>query len=87
MTTRRRLREPIQCWGCGEDYLNLYWPHTKKNSINMHNIQAATTIDDVRRTSPRIYAPLKEYQVDHQLTMVEVEVKATKKFLSILIEP
>ena len=41
----------------------------------------------VVRTIPRIYAALEDHQEDHQSTMVEVEGKIAKQFVSNLNDP
>ena len=38
----------------------------------------------VERTIPRIYAALEDHQEDHQSTVVEVEGKIAKQYVSIL---
>jgi hypothetical protein len=47
----------------------------KENTRIIHNIEEDTTIDDVPRDIPKIYATLEDYQADHQIVVVEVEVK------------
>ena len=41
----------------------------------------------VVRTIPRIYVALEDLQADHQSTVVDVEGKIAKKYVSILIDP
>ena len=41
----------------------------------------------MERIVPRCYATLKDLQVDHEPTMVEVEGKIVKKYIYILIDP
>ena len=60
-----------------------YYAHRKENTINIHNIVESTIVDDVPRTIPRIYAALKECQVNHQSSMVEVEGEIVEQFISI----
>ena len=64
--------EPLQCWGCGGDHMLRNYPHQNGNVSQVHNIQGAEIVGQVTRTIPRIYAPLKDHQTDHQSTMVEV---------------
>jgi rRNA processing protein Gar1 len=53
----------------------------------IHNIQEATTVNDVARNVPRIYAVVEDRQADHQASVVEVEGKIAKQYVSILIDP
>ena len=62
-------------------------PHWDGNVSQVHNIQGAETVGQVAMTIPRIYAALEDRQADHQSTVVEVEGKIAKQFVSILIEP
>jgi hypothetical protein len=52
----KRGRPSIQCWGCKEDHLYKDFPHRKDKMKTMHNIQEATTIEDMGR----IYATLED---------------------------
>ena len=61
--------------------------HQNVNVIQVHNIQGAETVVQVVRTIPRIYATLEDRQADHQSTVVEVEGKIAKQYVSILIDP
>jgi hypothetical protein len=36
-------REPLKCWGCGEEHLLRDCPHRQQNSRRIYNIQEATT--------------------------------------------
>jgi hypothetical protein len=50
-------------------------------------MQEATTINDIARTIPRIHVALEDQQINHQASVVEVEGKISKKYVSILIDP
>jgi hypothetical protein len=52
----KRGRPPIQCWGCKEDHLYKDCPHRNDRVKTMHNIQEATTVEDMGR----IYAALND---------------------------
>jgi hypothetical protein len=52
----KRGRPPIQCWGCKEDHLYKDFPHIKDRVKTMHNVQEATTVEDMER----IYAALDD---------------------------
>jgi hypothetical protein len=54
----KRGRPPIQCWGCKEDHLYKDWPDGKDRVRIVHNIQEATTIEDMGR----IYSYLNDRQ-------------------------
>ena len=61
--------------------------HRNGNVSQVHHIQGAETMGQVVRTIPRIYAALEDRQADHQSTVVEVEGKISKQFVSFLIDP
>jgi hypothetical protein len=52
----KRGRPPIQCCGCKEDHLYADCPHKKYRVKIVHNIQEATTVEDMGR----IYAALND---------------------------
>jgi hypothetical protein len=56
-------REPLKCWGCGEEHLLRDFPYRKHNNRRVYNIQEATTVNDVARSMPQIYATLDNRQV------------------------
>ena len=76
----------MKCWGHGEEHLLSNCPHKHENARTLHNAQDATTIIVVVRSIPRIYASLEDRQTDHQSSMVEVEGKIAKQFVSVLID-
>jgi hypothetical protein len=45
-------KEPLKCWGCGEDHKLRDCPHRQQNIKKVYNIQEATTINDVARRIP-----------------------------------
>jgi len=45
----------------------------------MDNIQEATTVEDMGRNIPRIYASLGDRQAEYQSNMIEVEGKIINK--------
>jgi hypothetical protein len=59
---------------------------TKKNR-RFYNIQEVTTVNDVARSMPQIYAAMDNKQVDHQASVVEMEGMITHHLVSILIKP
>jgi hypothetical protein len=57
----KRGRPPIQCWGCKEYHIYKDCPHRKDKVKTMHNIQEATTVEDMGR----IYAALNDRQEEY----------------------
>jgi hypothetical protein len=80
-------REPLKCWGCGEEHLLRDCPHRQQNSRRIYNIQEATTINDVARSVPQIYAALDNNQADHQASVVEIEGMISNHLVSVSIDP
>jgi hypothetical protein len=68
--TNNPKREPLKCWGCGEEHLLRDYPHRQHNSHKVYNIQEATTVNDVARSVSQIYAALDNNQDDHQASVV-----------------
>ena len=62
-------------------------PHHNRNVSQFHNIQGAKTVGQVARTIPRVYATLEDHHTDHQSTVVEVEGRISKQYVSIWIDP
>ena len=83
----KETRKPLQCLGCGGDYMLRNCPHRNGNVSQVHNIQGDEIVGQVARTIPIIYTALEGRQTDHQSTVVEVEGKIDKQFVSILIDP
>jgi hypothetical protein len=85
--TDNTKREPLKCWGCGEEHLLRDCPHRKQNNRRVYNVQEATTVNDVARSMPQIYAALDNRQDDHQASVVEMEGMISNHPVSILIDP
>jgi hypothetical protein len=77
----------LKCWGCGEENLLRDCPHRQQDSRRVYNIQEATTVNDVARSMPQIYAALDNRQVYHQALVVEMEGMISNHLVSILIDP
>jgi hypothetical protein len=60
-------------------------PTTEQSKI--YNMQEATTVNDVARSVPQIYAALDNNQADHQASVVEIEGMIFNHLVSILIDP
>jgi hypothetical protein len=52
----------------------------------VHNIQEADTVDDMGRSTLRIYVALDNKEVDYRSHMIEVEGKIDNRPISILID-
>jgi hypothetical protein len=74
-------REPLKCWGCGEEHLLRDCLHRQQNSQRIYNVQEATTVNDVARSVPQIYAALDNKQANHQASWW-----ITNHLVSILID-
>jgi hypothetical protein len=85
--TDNTKREPLKCWGCGEEHMQRDCPHRKQDNRRVYNIHEATIINDVARSMPQIYAALDNRQFDHQASVVEMEGMIANHLVSILIDP
>lgn len=65
---------PLQCWGCGEAHLLRDYPYRQHDNKIIYNVQEATTINDVARNVPRIYAVVENRQGDHQSLVVTLKL-------------
>jgi hypothetical protein len=68
--------------GCKEDNPYKDFPHRKDRVNTLHNIQEATTVEDMGR----IYASLNDQQAEYQSNMIEVEGKIINQPVAILID-
>ena len=66
---------PLQCWKCGGPHMRRNCPLKSESARWDYNIQESETMGQVDRVVPRIYVEVKDHQVDHQSTMVEVAGK------------
>jgi hypothetical protein len=39
VNTNNPKKEPLKCWGCGEEHLLRDYPHRQQNSRKVYNIQ------------------------------------------------
>jgi hypothetical protein len=85
--TDNMKRETLKCWGCGEEHLLRDYLHRQQNPGRVYNVQEATTVNDVARSLPQIYAALDNRQADHQTSVVEMENTIVNHLVSILIDP
>jgi hypothetical protein len=77
----------LEFWGCREEHFSMDFPHRKKENKSAYNIQESTTINDVARSMPQIYASLDNRQVDHQASVMEMEGMISNHIVYILINP
>jgi hypothetical protein len=54
--------------------------------MRVYNVQEATTVNDVARSMPQIYAALDNRQAHHQASVVELEGMISNHLVSILID-
>jgi hypothetical protein len=80
-------RKPLECWDCGGEHLRRDCPLRQQNSRKIYNMQEATTVNDVARSVPQIYAALDNNQADHQASVVEIEGMIFNHLVSVLIDP
>jgi hypothetical protein len=82
----KTIQPPLQCWVCKEP--NLFQDSLLNKNINqiLHNIQEATTINDISRCTHKINVSLENQHGDHQYSMVEIEGMINHKHVSILID-
>ena len=73
--------------GCREEHLLRDCPHWQQNSQRIYNIQETTTINDVARSVPQIYAALDNNEADHQASVAEIDGMISNHLLSVLIDP
>jgi hypothetical protein len=80
-------KKPVKCWECVEPNYFKDCPHRTKNDINIYIVQESTTIIEISRGNPNIIATLKNKQVYHQASIVEVEGMLNSQPIYILIDP
>jgi hypothetical protein len=80
-------KEPLKCWGCGENNRLSEFTHRQLKNKGVYNIQGSTIINDVVRSMPRIYVALDNNQVNYQASVVELEGMIANHPISILIDP
>jgi hypothetical protein len=85
--TDNTKREPLKCWGCGEEHLLRECSHRQQNIGKVYNIQEDTIGNDVARSLPQIYAALDNRKDGHQDSVVEMEGTIVNHHVSILIDP
>jgi hypothetical protein len=62
------------------------FPHRQHDSKKVYHVQEATTVNDVARSVPRIYAVVENQQERPPSFVVELEGIISKKPVSILID-
>jgi hypothetical protein len=77
---------PIQCWGCGGDYMYRDFPHICEKLRFVQKVQHAKIVEDMGRNIPSIYTTLDNKQARFQLHIIEVEGEINNEPISILID-
>jgi len=85
--TTNNPREPLKCWVCDELHFSINFPYKNTSNKTIQNIQEASTIGDIGKSSHRINVALDGRQADHQSTVVEIEGKIHDRKVCILIDP
>jgi hypothetical protein len=62
------------------------YPHKKYRMRTIHNIHKYDTVDNIRKSMPRIYANLDNIQEYYQSHLIEVEGKINNQPIVILID-
>ena len=44
-----KLRDALQCWGCGENIRMKDFPKRRENPISLHNLESATMVEDMEK--------------------------------------
>jgi hypothetical protein len=60
----RPSQQSIQCWICGRNHLCRDFPQRGDKARTVHNVQQVTTVEDMGRNMPRIYAALENKKVE-----------------------
>jgi hypothetical protein len=84
--TDNMKREPLKCWGCGEEHLLRDYSHTKQSNKRVYNVQEATIVNYVARSMPQIYEALDNRQAYHQALVVEMEGTIANHLVPILFD-
>jgi hypothetical protein len=79
-------KEPLKCWGCGEEHLLRSFPRGQQDNRRAYNIQEYTMVINMARSMSYIYATLDNNQVSHQASVVEMEGIIANCLVSILID-
>ena len=65
-------RGSLKCWGSGENNVLRDCLHRREDPQRLHNLEGEITVEDMAKSTPRIYAVLSNHQADHESTMLEV---------------
>jgi hypothetical protein len=69
---KRPRKTPIQYWGCKGDHMYRDCPHKSDKVRVLHNVQQKEIVEDMGRSSPRIYGALENKKEKFQSHMIEV---------------
>jgi hypothetical protein len=53
-------REPLQCWGCGENHDLRDLPHLRENPKSFHNLDNISIVEDMEKATTKIYNALED---------------------------
>lgn len=79
-------RPLVRCWGCGGPHYVKNCPY-RKVTVQVTELQEASTVGEVARSIPKINATLEHHQAKYQPTMVEFEGNIFSQTIPILIDP
>ena len=71
--------------GCQGNHIFIYCTHRGYQMRVLHNIHEASTMEDVVRNNPIIYASLDNRHEEYQSNMIDIEGKIMDQPISILI--
>ena len=57
----KEIKEPLQCWRCGENHMRKNCSLENGYVRQAHNIQEVEIVGQVESTVPRIYAELEDH--------------------------
>ena len=63
------------------------FPLLDESNKIVHNLQEASTVGEIGKSSHRINASLEDQQADHQSAIVEIKGTSSNQIFSILIDP
>ena len=84
---RKKLKEPLKCWGCERPHLRGNCPLANRNEGALPTTQEATTVGQESGIIPKNCAVLEYHQEGHNSIVVEVEGEIVEQNVSVLIDP
>lgn len=65
LTLEGKPKEPLQCWGCGENHRLNDCPCSREDPRGLYNMEDAPRVEDMVRETPRLYVALEDQQSNH----------------------